>query len=95
MTKQECAIKYITENYLDYRRLRHDIVADKLQIRMADSLSAPHNATSVSGIPQSWTAKRKGNGNTRCTRVTGRELAGKSASTKQPMAMENIKKWHF
>ena len=38
MTKQEAAIKYITENYLDYRRLRHDIVADKLQIRMADSL---------------------------------------------------------
>ena len=38
MTKQEYAIKYITENYLDYRRLRHDIVADKLQIRMADSL---------------------------------------------------------
>ena len=34
MTKQECAIKYITENYLDYRRLRHDIVSDKLQIRM-------------------------------------------------------------
>ncbi|MBQ5625471.1 MAG: hypothetical protein IIU96_00350 [Paludibacteraceae bacterium] len=51
MTKQECAIKYITENYLDYRRLRHDIVADKLQIRMADSLSAPHNATSVIGDP--------------------------------------------
>ena len=38
MTKQECAIKYITENYLDYRRLRHDIVSDKLQIRVADSL---------------------------------------------------------
>ena len=38
MTKQEAAIKYITENYLDYRRLRHDIVADKLQIRVADSL---------------------------------------------------------
>ena len=38
MTKQEAAIKYITENYLEYRRLRHDIVADKLQIRMADSL---------------------------------------------------------
>ena len=51
MTKQECAIKYITENYLDYRRLRNDIVADKLQIRMADSLSAPHNATSVIGDP--------------------------------------------
>ena len=51
MTKQECAIKYITENYLDYRRLRHDVIADKLQIRMADSLSAPHNATSVIGDP--------------------------------------------
>ncbi len=38
MTKQECAIKYITENYLDYRRLRHDIVADKLQVRVAHSL---------------------------------------------------------
>ena len=38
MTKQEAAIKYITENYLDYRRLRHDIVADKLQVRCAHSL---------------------------------------------------------
>ena len=33
MTKQECAIKYITENYLDYNRLRHDVIADKLQVR--------------------------------------------------------------
>jgi hypothetical protein len=38
MTKQEAAIKYITENYLNYRRLRHDIVADKLQVRVAHSL---------------------------------------------------------
>ena len=38
MNKQECAIKYITENYLEYNRLRHDIVSDKLQIRIADSL---------------------------------------------------------
>jgi len=34
MNKQECAIKYITENYLEYNRLRHDIVSDKLQVRM-------------------------------------------------------------
>ena len=34
MSKQEAAIKYITENYLDYSRLRHDMIADKLQIRM-------------------------------------------------------------
>ena len=41
MTKQEVAIKYITENYLDYRRLRHDIVSDKLQIRMEKPTPAP------------------------------------------------------
>ncbi len=51
MTKQEAAIQYITENYLEYNRLRHDIVADKLQVRVAHSLSAPHNATSVIGDP--------------------------------------------
>ena len=34
MTKQEAAIKYITENYLDYNTLRHDIVSDKLQVRL-------------------------------------------------------------
>ena len=34
MTKQEAAIKYITENYLDFNRLRHDVVSGKLQIRM-------------------------------------------------------------
>ena len=38
MTKQEAAIKYITENYLDYNRLRHDVIADKLQVRVAHSL---------------------------------------------------------
>ena len=32
MTKQECTIRYITENYLDFNRLRHDVIADKLQI---------------------------------------------------------------
>ena len=34
MTKQEAAIKYITENYLDHNRLRHDVVSDKMQIRV-------------------------------------------------------------
>ena len=38
MTKQEAAIKYITDNYLDYRRLRHDVIADKLQVRCAHNL---------------------------------------------------------
>ena len=40
MTKQEAAIKYITENYLDYNRLRHDIISDKMQIRDEHSLES-------------------------------------------------------
>ena len=38
MTKQESVIKYIEDNYLQHNRLRHDVIADKLQIRIADSL---------------------------------------------------------
>ena len=34
MTKQETVIQYITDNYLNFNTLRHDIVSDKLQIRM-------------------------------------------------------------
>ena len=44
MTKQECAIKYITENYLDYRRLRHDVIADKLQVRCAHPIGERREA---------------------------------------------------
>ena len=56
MTKQECAIKYITENYLNFNRLRHDVIADKLQIRIADSLEnaslrAPQKSVDFSGTP--------------------------------------------
>ena len=51
MTKQESVIKYIEDNYLQFNRLRHDVVSDKLQVRVAHSLSAPHNATSVIGDP--------------------------------------------
>ena len=38
MTKQECAIKYIEDNYLQFNSLRHDIISDKLQVRCAHSL---------------------------------------------------------
>ena len=38
MTKQECTIRYITENYLEFNRLRHDVIADKLQVRCAHNL---------------------------------------------------------
>ena len=35
MTKQESVIKYIEDNYLQFNRLRHDAVSDKLQIRLS------------------------------------------------------------
>ena len=35
MTKQEAVIKYIEDNYLQFNRLRHDVVSDKLQIRLS------------------------------------------------------------
>ena len=34
MTKQEAVIKYISENYIAFNRLRHDVISDKLQLRM-------------------------------------------------------------
>ena len=35
MTKQEAVIKYIEDNYLQFKRLRHDVVSDKLQVRLS------------------------------------------------------------
>ena len=35
MTKQEAVIKYIEDNYLQFNHLRHDVVSDKLQIRLS------------------------------------------------------------
>ena len=57
MTKQEAVINYISENYLAFNRLRHDVISDKLQVRCAHSLSAPHNATSVIGDPAEFRGK--------------------------------------
>ena len=55
MTKQECAIKYITENYLEFNRLRHDIVSDKLQIRMeTDFESSATSGASVQNGSALW-----------------------------------------
>ena len=55
MTKQEAAIKYITENYLDYNRLRHDIISDKLQVRLdleeARGEEHPKTPRAFSGTP--------------------------------------------
>ena len=35
MNKQEAVIKYIEDNYLQFSRLRHDVISDKLQIRLS------------------------------------------------------------
>ena len=35
MTKQETVIKYIEDNYLQFSSLRHDVISDKLQVRVA------------------------------------------------------------
>ena len=62
MNKQECAIKYVEDNYLQFNRLRHDIIADKLQVRNAhpigDRLRAPHD-TSVAGDPAEAKGERQ------------------------------------
>ena len=35
MNKQAIVIRYIRENYIDFGRIRHDVVSDKLQVRVA------------------------------------------------------------
>ena len=47
MTKQEAVIKYITENYLEYNRLRHDVISDKLQLRMSMQSDRPNGLLEV------------------------------------------------
>ena len=51
--RQQIACEWLEENYLQFGSLRHDVVTDRLQIRVAnlESLSAPHNATSIIGGP--------------------------------------------
>ena len=56
MTKQEAAIKYITENYLDHNRLRHDVVSDKLQIRDEHSLESFRMVQNGSAVVQNGSA---------------------------------------
>ena len=65
--RQQIACEWLEENYLNYGSLRHDVVTDRLQIRVADlhsledgsaySLRAPHNATSVIGDPAEFRGK--------------------------------------
>ena len=56
MTKQEAAIKYITENYLDHNRLRHDVVSDKMQIRDEHSLESFRMVQNGSAVVQNGSA---------------------------------------
>ncbi len=47
MTKQEAVINYITDNYLQYNRLRHDVISDKLQLRMDVRSDRPNGLLEV------------------------------------------------
>ena len=47
MTKQEAAIKFITENYLEFNRLRRDVVSDKLQLRIDMRSDRPNGLLEV------------------------------------------------
>lgn len=38
MNKQASVIKYLQDQYLDYGRIRHDVVSDKLQIRVGEGV---------------------------------------------------------
>lgn len=40
-SKQESALQYITENFLDYDRLRHDLISDQVQINIAKPEDEP------------------------------------------------------
>ena len=41
MNKQECAMKFIEDNYLQFSRLRHDVISDKLQLRIEKPTPSP------------------------------------------------------
>ena len=45
--RQQIACQWLSENYLQHDRLRHDIITDRLQVRIADSLEKD-NATPLS-----------------------------------------------
>ena len=47
MTKQEAVIKYIEDNYLQHNRLRHDVISDKLQLRMDMRSDRPNGLLEV------------------------------------------------
>ena len=65
MTKQEAAIKFITENYLEFNRLRRDVVSDKLQIRMEADLEG----VELFNVVQNGSAVVQ-NGSTVCSKKT-------------------------
>ena len=52
MNKQAIVIRYIRENYLDFDRIRHDVVSDKLQIRDEHSLESFRMVQNGSAVVQ-------------------------------------------
>ena len=52
MNKQAIVIRYIRENYLEFGRIRHDVVSDKLQIRDEHSLESFRMVQNGSAVVQ-------------------------------------------
>ena len=55
MTKQEAVINYITDNYLQYNRLRHDVISDKLQLRVEVDRERTELSSQGNNTTQSYT----------------------------------------
>ena len=57
MTKQEAVIKYIEDNYLQYNRLRHDVISDKLQLRVEVDRERTELSSLENNTTQSYTTR--------------------------------------
>ena len=80
MTKQEAVIKYIEDNYLQFNRLRHDVISDKLQLRMDVRSDRPYVAErpmNLTGEADLTVSNANGltSGSSQCERSVWKELS--------------------
>ena len=63
MTKQECVIKYLEDNFVRHNRLRHDVITDKLQLRIAQPTADEANRR-IDDTQEQWREMTKHDINT-------------------------------
>ena len=68
--RQQIACEWLQENYLNYGSLRHDVVTDRLQIRLAD-LNSLEDA-SLQKAPRGYSLEARKIGATLPTRTSTR-----------------------